>query len=271
MRTLRGQGVAWLVRSLACAVALVLSCTPAWADWQDSLTKTPGKFPPLRPLKAHYRFGWTAFSAAEADFDLTKAKGVSRLSVTARSIGVVRGMWRMDAQAVSTMRTDTMRPISLNQTEVYRTESEKTKVDYTDAAVFRLRESTPAHGTPRVKEFTYPFVHDLQSAYAFLRSQRLTSGDVYSLVVYPSVDPYLTQVEVLGRPEVKIGGKKRATIQLGIKLWRISKDLTLDPHGKFKQATVYLSDDPDRLLLRVEGELTVGSVWCELDKLEFKK
>lgn len=258
-------------RGCCLIAALVLLCPVARADWQESLTTTAGKFPPLRPLKAHYRFGWTAFAAAEADFDFSKAKGVSRLSVTAKSIGVVRGMWRMDSQSVSTMRTETLRPISLNQTEVYRSESEKTKVDYTDAAVFRLRESKPAHGTPKTKKFEYPNVHDLQSAYHFLRSQRLANGDVYSVVVYPSVDPYLTQVEVQGRPQMKIGGAKRATIQLDIKLWKIAKDLALEPHEKFKRATIYLSDDADRLLLRVEGELTVGSVWCELDKLELKK
>jgi hypothetical protein len=241
------------------------------ADWQDSLTTQPGTFPPIRPLKAHYRFGWTAFPAAEAEFELTKAKGVTRLAVTARSIGVVRGMWRMDSQSVSTMRSDTMRPISLNQTEVYRTESEKTKVDYTDTAVSRLRESKPVHGTPRVKVFEYPNVHDLQSAFHFFRSQRLANGDEYSVVVYPSVGAYLAQVEVQGRPQIKVAGAKRPTIQLNLKLWKITKDLTLDTHGKFKRAAIYLSDDADRMLLKVEGELTVGSVWCELEKVEFKK
>jgi hypothetical protein len=254
-----------------CLAALLLSCSlVAGADWQESLTTKPGTFAPLRPCKAHYRFGWTAFAAAEADFDLSKAKGLTRLSVTAKSIGVVRGMWKMDSQAVSTMRSATMRPISLNQTEVYRTESEKTKVDYSDTGVGRLRVSTPPHGHPRVKRFEYPNVHDLQSAFHFLRSQKLANGDVYSLVVYPSVDPYLAQVEVQGRPQLKIAGTKRPTIQLDVKLWQIAKDLTLEPHEKFKRATVYLSDDADRLLLRIEGELTVGSVWCELDKIEFK-
>ena len=266
------RGDAWFVGGAVwCALALLLFCAPARADWQDSLTTQAGTFPPLRPLKAHYRFGWTAFPAAEADFDLSRSKGVTRLAVTTRSIGVVRGMWKMDSQSVSTMRSDTMRPISLNQTEVYRNESEKTKVDYTDTAVSRLRESKPAHGTPRVKVFEYPNVHDLQSAFHFLRSQRLAEGDEYSVVVYPSVGPYLAQIEVEGRPQVKIAGKKRTAIQLNLKLWRITKDLTLDTHGKFKRAAIYLSDDADRMLLKVEGELTVGSVWCELDKLEFKK
>src|SRR4051812_32396327 len=186
MIALRWPGEGWGARSLCCVLALLLSCVGASADWQESLTTQPGTFPPLRPLKAYYRFGWTAFAAAEADFDLSKAKGITRLSVTAKSIGVVRGMWKMDAQAVSTMRSETMRPISLNQTEVYRTESEKTKVDYTDTGVARLRESKPVHGKPRVKKFEYSNVHDLQSAYHFLRSQRLANGDVYSVVVYPS-------------------------------------------------------------------------------------
>jgi hypothetical protein len=127
------------------------------------------------------------------------------------------------------------------------------------------------HGKPRVKKFEYPNVHDLQSAFHFLRSQRLANGDVYRVVVYPSVDPYLAEVEVLGRPQTKIAGTKRATIQLGLKLWKIGKDLVLESHPKYKRSIIYLSDDADRILLRVEGELAAGHVWCELEKIEFKK
>src|SRR4051812_7289501 len=119
-------------RSFTCAVVALCALVGAVrADWQDELTHTPGTFAPLPPLKAHYRFGWAAFTAAEGDFEFSRPKkDITRLAVTAQSIGVVRSMWRMNVENVSTMQTSTFRPISMVQTEIYKNETQKTKVDF---------------------------------------------------------------------------------------------------------------------------------------------
>ena len=46
--------------------------------------------------------------------------------------------------------------------------------------------------------------------------------------------------------------------------------MELQPHAKFKRAYIWLSDDPDRLVLRVQADIFVGSVWAELEKVSFK-
>ena len=72
----------------------------ARAGWQEELTPGPGSFPPLRPFHAHYKFGWSMLSAAEADFNYTRSKeGIGQLAMSTRSIGAVRALWKMDAQA----------------------------------------------------------------------------------------------------------------------------------------------------------------------------
>jgi hypothetical protein len=248
---------------------LVFLASPAFGDWRETLTQKRGTFPALRSFKAHYRFGWVLFPAAEANFDYTRGKSTAKLVVTAKSIGVVRTSWPMDSETVSTMRTATLLPISLIQTETYRDESEKTRVDYTPSGVARLRESKPAHGKPRVKRFAFAEVHDLHSAIHFIRSQRLSDGDIYNIVVYPSTDPYLARIVVANRAPLKVAATNYKAIRMDLKLWKIDKKLQLKPHEKFKRATIFLSDDADRVLLRIEGEVAVGSVWCELDKLEF--
>ena len=58
-------------------------------------------------------------------------------------------------------------------------------------------------------------------------------------------------------------------MKLEVKLRAVKKDLTLVPHKKFKQAQAWISDDRDRLLLRVEAEVFVGSVRAEMEKAEF--
>ncbi len=91
------------------------------------------------------------------------------------------------------------------------------------------------------------------------------------MVVYPATAPYLAEVEVLGRQKVKAAGRTYPALKLALHLWKIDKDLTLQAHEKFKRAALWISDDADRLLLRVEAEIAVGAVWGELDRLDWRK
>jgi Protein of unknown function (DUF3108) len=92
---------------------------------------------------------------------------------------------------------------------------------------------------------------------------------VVRLVVYPAVGAYLAEVQVLGREKIEVGKKKYDAVKLGLKLRAITKKLELEPHAKFKKATAWLSDDRDRLLLKMQAEIFVGSVWTELESVKF--
>lgn len=254
-------------------LGIIAALTPAVGDWPDEVLAKPGSHPALRPVRTHYRFGWTAFTAAEGSFDFARAKnGLARMNVTAKTIGFPRTLWRLDTQASATMQPATLRPMALRQTELYGSETKLTKLDFDPAGVLRLREVKPGDGKPaRAKRFDLPNLYDLHSAFHLLRSQRMQPGDVYKVAVYASTAPYLTQAEVLGRGKVEAAGKKWDAIKLNVKLWKIDDDtLKLEAYQKFKRATVWLSDDANRLLLKAEGELFVGSVWAELEKVEWK-
>jgi hypothetical protein len=242
------------------------------ADWRDSLTSPqPGSFPPLAPLTATYRFGWGALSAARADFDFARTpRGELRLTVTTATTGAVRALWCLDAKHEALCRPASLAPLSLVQTETYRDESHRTRVTFDAAGVSRLRESKPTEGKPaKTRRFKCPHVFDLQTALLFVRSQPLRRGDVHRFVVYPATDAYLASVRVLGREKVQTAARSGDAIKLDVQLQAIDKKLALVPHKKFKRATAWLSDDRDRLLLKVSAEISVGSVWVELERVRF--
>jgi hypothetical protein len=56
-------------------------------------------------------------------------------------------------------------------------------------------------------------------------------------------------------------------IKLDLQLKRIGKHLQLEPHRKFRRATIWVSDDPERLLLRIEAQVFVGTVFAELQSV----
>lgn len=252
---------------------LCLLALPVFAaDWRDTLTPPqPGKFPALRPMKAEYRFGWSGVTAAEANFDFSKAPhSQMRLSLKTATIGAVRALWRMDTQHTALCNATTLRPVRLQQTEIYKGETESSQVEFFPDEVRRKTTVTPLKGPQdRERRFKMPDVLDLQTGLLFVRSQRLQAGDRYRFVVYPTTGGYLAEIEVIGRDKVKVAAGSYDAIKCQVRLQGITKKYELAPHKKFKRAYAWLSDDRDRLLLRIEAEIFVGSVWAELQSVEF--
>jgi hypothetical protein len=58
-------------------------------------------------------------------------------------------------------------------------------------------------------------------------------------------------------------------IKLDLQLNKVGKNLELEPHRKFRRATVWVSDDADRIILRVDAQIFVGSVFAELQSVRF--
>ena len=257
----------------ACAVVLVcLTIAARGEDWESKVTPPVfGPAPPLRLLHATYRFGWSKFEAATADFDYTKTKeGLMKLEVITRTDGVVRKLWTMDATHTALFEPVTLRPVSALQTEKYKKETITTKMDFDEDGVSRLRESEPPDkNPPKTKRFDFPGVFDLYGALLFVRSQPLKKDDAVQVVVYPATAPYLAELKVVGREKIEVVKKSYDALKLDLKLRKITKKMELEKHAKFKRATAWLSDDRDRLLLKIQAEVSVGSVWTELESVKF--
>ena len=251
--------------------ATAIPATAGKTDWRDELWKRPGTFATLRPAVMHYAFGWSGLTAAEADATTAMSpEGRCVLDFSAKTTGLVRTLWKMDARAVSSCEPATFRPVKLTQTETYKKKVVTTVVDYlADGPVQHRTQEPPEPGPPAVRNFRFPDVHDLNSAVLFIRSQALAQGDSVKLCVYPGGAPYLATATVTGREPLKVAGRDWAAIKCDLKLSRIEDNLTLSPHKKFRKATAWISDDSDRLLLKISAEVQVGSVWAEMQSVGF--
>lgn len=254
------------MRALAFLCLLFLATIACRAGWQDELSPPgPGVFPALRPVKLYYECGWSGFTAGnvEASFEEPEP-GICVMDAKLGTTGVVRGLWRMDATHRARMNAATLKPIAMRQEEFYRAKTIKTALVFHDDSVTRLRESTADKNPARMKTYKYPNLYDLASALLYVRSQRLQAGDRYTVVVYPATAPYLATVTVVGRGPVKVKAGSYPGIELELRLQRITPEMTLEPHPKFKRATGWLSDDKDRVPLKLTAQIFVGSVWAEL-------
>src|SRR4029077_231469 len=92
---------------------------------------------------------------------------------------------------------------------------------------------------------------------------------VYRIAVYPATSAYVATVTVLGRERTSVRAGSYNSIKLDLQLKRIGKNLDLEPHRKFRHATAWVSDDANRILLRLEAQIFVGSVFAELQSIQF--
>ncbi len=260
-------------RSTSSFVVLVLlSLSAGAADWQNSLTKDPpGHFPPLRPLRAKYNFGWSGITAATADVHCAlTGDNRSVIEGNGRTVGFVRALWRYDVNYRSVVDTNDLRPIESKEVDITRGKKVTTNLSFNNNGVSRVRDDGSAGGA-KPKRFDFPNLNDLQSVLLYLRSQPLKDRSVYRVVVYPETNAYLGTVTVTGREKISVRAGSYNAIKLDLRLNKVGKNLELEPHKKFRRATIWVSDDSDRILLRIEAQVFVGTVFAELQSVQFER
>ena len=244
-------------------------------SWQKGLTTAPpGPHPEVRPFEGKFRFGWSnLLDAAEASATLEYKGDAARIVVKGGTIGLARPLWKLDAVHMAEFGRLDFHPINFWQEEKYSRKTTVTDVAWKPDGVWRLRKTTPG-GEAKWKRVKVSPLRDIISAMFYLRSQPMADGDKFSLVAYPGDSPFLVDVTVLGHEEVTVAGTKRKAIKLDFRLQRIQTKGPnvgkLEPHGKFRRGTVWLSDDQDRFPLRAEVDIFIGFVFGELVDVTFK-
>jgi hypothetical protein len=259
-----------LVIGYSVAVIFVfISASGHAASWEATVSKEPpGNFPAPPPLEASYHFGWAGLTAATAEAHFSKALAERfQFEGTGRTVGLARILWRYDVNYRAVANAATLHPIEANETETYRSKKIQTHLIFTNVGVHRTRNETPGTDTSRTREFDFPNLFDLLSALLYLRSQPLKDGSVYRVVVYPATSAYLATVTVIGHEKISVRAGTYNAIKLDLRLHKVGKNLELEPHKKFRRASVWVSDDSIRIPLRAEAQIFIGTVFAELQSV----
>ena len=250
---------------------LLVDVSFAQSDWRQNLTPSaPGRIPLPRPFRATYNFGWAGFTAARADAVFSRSSGDQlRMDVRGGTTGFVRALWRMDATHIAVADATTLLPVSVRQVENYRSQTLKTNLDFNQESVTRVFMKMPQDKAQTPVVFKFPNIRDMFCTLFFLRSERLAPGDAYSLAVYPGTSPYLVTARVTGKDVLDLHAGKFNAVKVDVRLWKITRDFRIEPHSKCKHAVVWVSDDADRLPLKAQADVFVGSIWGELQKVSF--
>lgn len=248
-----------------------LTANGAPADWEKTVTALPrGDFPNPRPLVATYNFGWSELVAATAEIRFDKSGERLQLEGTGQTVGVVRALWKFDVRHRALADAATLRPITMHQVDELRSKTVTTDIVFNRDSLERVRTDTKSKKSPKPKTFSFAGgVFDMHSALLYLRSQALREGDVHRVVVYPATSAYLATLTVAARGPITVTAGTYPAIKVDVQLSKIGKKRRLEPHKKFQRASVWISDDANRLLLRIEASIFIGKVFAELQSVRF--
>lgn len=274
----RRGGCLRVLRRVAASLPVLFCLTSvslAWAEesWRPRVQPaSPGPFPVIRSFHGEFRFGWSNIEAAGAVADFSNDGRQIQVEVSGGTTGLARSLWEMQAVHRAWIWVDRLQPVYFTQTETYAKKSvEMQAVFKSDALWYWRRVSPDPTHAAKWKRLKLEPVRDIVSAMLFIRSQPLRDGDSIGVIAFPGDAPYLVETEVEGRTVIETGGVKRKAIRLGFTLKKIEvkKGGQLTDHKKFRNGTVWLSDDQDRIPLRAEVNIFVGFVYGELKSLTF--
>lgn len=240
------------------------SADPAW---QKELTSaTPGSHPPLAPSVLDLQLSWKGMvdsGMVRLEFAPKGANKPGSLVVrsSAASRGPAAGLFPYHGNFWAELDPTSLKPRFFHAVETDKKETVTTTTRHFPDRV-ECRETTQLlhKGTDVQKDRSFRFapVFDIFSAMLHIRSQKLDAGDRITLVVHPFGNPYLLRVKVIGR-EAHLD---RKAIRLSVGMRKIDrKTLELLPYRKMKSdATLWLSDDADRIPIEFRAAVFIGDV-----------
>lgn len=261
--------VGWLI----CAIFGLAALPAAGADWEKTvIPHAPGAFSELRPVRATYAFGWNGITAATGDIRLAKLTG-GRFQFHAKggTIGLVRTLWEYDLEHMASFDAQTLRPLEVKETESARGKLQTTSLKFSPEGVVSDREEGEGSSLEtKTRRFEFPDVQSLASALLLMRTQPWRDGAAAQrIVVYPATSAYLATITPAGHERITVPAGTYQALKLDVKLSKIGNEGQLEPHKRFRRATVWLSDDADRLILRIGVQIFVGKVFVELRSVQF--
>ena len=264
------------------AAALLLTITVnspgisnAAPGWTKELTSPiPGNFKLPVPMSVELQISWQGLVRAgvvKIDFAPPEEKksGAYIVRAHSKSEGPAAVFFPYESSFWAEISPQTLRPIHFRSVETDDVEAITTTVrhDSTRAASTEISKRIKS-GEIRTKRQNFKFspIYDIFSAMLHVRSQRLKDGDQIALVIVPFDTPYLLRVRVQGR---EIHAERQA-IRLIVGMRKIDrKTMELLPYKKLKRdATLWLTDDEDRIPLELQAAAFIGSIRATLVKAE---
>ena len=242
------------------------------ASWHTDISPyLAGKSSPFTPEKLEYKMSWNgAIKSGKLTIEFGKKdKRYPKVFLShayGRSTGPAYALFPYTFTFTSFAKLSDHRPLVFVATEKDNKEEVATKSSYKRPGI-HYNSTTTLHKSkkviPRSHQFAAKAIHDPLTAMLAIRRQPLTKGSIVQLCCHPFASPYLIKVTVLGR-EKHLG---HDCIKLDIQIQKIDKKTgKLLTYKKLKKATMWITDDGQRIPVELRSKVFIGDVRATLTK-----
>lgn len=253
---------------LMMAALFAIITAPLQADWQDEVTsrQPDPSFLTIRPVHLSFQINWNG-KINSGHMNMLFGREDDRYpshfitQIYGASTGLARSLYPYDYSFTSFLKYGSYLPSMFTSSET--TSKGRTDTSNWYGPTVRSRETfIPFRGGSgsKKKNSTFSFrkapIYDFASALIYLRRLEMKTGEKAVIVVHPFSSPYLARVSVLRREPHR--GLK--CIKMDIKLQKIGAGGKLIKYDKMKTATLWLSDDHERLPVELRTEVFIGDV-----------
>jgi hypothetical protein len=216
-----------------------------------------------QPRTLQYRVAWNGIPAAHATVEITPAHvdGHDNLIVeaTAGTNRFVDLFWKFRGTLRSTLRADDLTPVHFVYDRHMGGKPYRTRIDFDRGRARSVYEK----GSHR-REWTVEDGDAIDPITAIFRARASNArpGDMLSYDVWTGESRYRVQLEI-GQPEpIEVPAGRFRALRVTPHVWKLGA--TPERDTRLRAATIWVSDDPSRTLLRIRSDIFIGAVTVDL-------
>src|ERR1700687_519361 len=213
-----------------------------------------------------YRLSWNGIPAASATVNVSRDETGHaphyRVEAAVRTSWLVDWLWRVGGRVASGFTARAMAPPGVRDDREVNDEHSVTNVAF-DATIAHATGTYDHRGQTKVVDISEPGVVDPITAIFRALSEPVHIGDTLRYEVFTGEARY--------RVEFTITGEEGVTVAAGtFKAWKIEPHvwkLGAGADKRLRRATIWVSQEPARTLLRIRSEVFIGAVNCDLQRV----
>lgn len=216
--------------------------------------------------RLQYRVAWNGIPAAGAVVTITPGEVTGRESLlveaAARTNAFVSLFWSFTGKVSATMLADGPTPLHFDYRREMAGKPYSTTIDFDRTQA----HSVYVHGDRR-RESEIAGADLIDPVTAVFRARRSEAGPGDSLVydVWTGEVRYRVRLDIEDSETIDVPAGRFAALKIVPQLWQMEGQPA--PDTRLRRATIWVSDDPAHLVLRIRSRIFVGAV--TLDLVEF--
>jgi len=253
----RVPGVArWRAGVYAGVVGLFLGTAVAAAPTVPTLPVVTGHL--------DYHVSWNGIPAGDATVNIARVDEAASYHVegSVQTSWLVDWLWSLRARVSASFTTADLTPLSFRYDRDMNREHSLTDIYYDPST----RWPTGVHvkrGRTTTMSVNDAGVMDPVTAIFRALAQPIQVGDTYRYDVFTGESSYRVELHVVGEDTITVAAGTFKAWRVEPQVWRVGTGVDT----RLRHATLWVSEEPVRAVLRIRSEVFIGAVNCDLQRL----